>query len=438
MAQPPQGWKQGQKTNIYEANVTQLNIPTGSVSIVAETDKTTGSYTVYSTQGINFIGGRTPMYTKSASGATTVENKTLYDTLKAQGDITKLDNSIKPRAYEINQTFGTDNEKKTVSESTLYKSEVNKAKQGTTTSEQISAAVGESKQGTRDKFPGAGTEEPLRYPITLKLQKQDVIMFKMVQYSPKKLGTETETFGFGERNVAGSENRNIIGRVVLPIPGGISDTNAVTWGGADMNALESALGSAGLGFIEGGAEAGTKSFESSLNTVSKNSEDVKKAISTAFAGQVVGVQGLLTRTTGLIINPNMELLFQAPTLRPFTFNFKLSARSPEEAKVIRSIIRFFKQGMAPIRTKSNLFLKSPHTFQLEYLHKYEPHTYLNKFKECALTYFSVDYTPEGQYATFTDGAMVSYQITMQFQELEPVFNDDYKNPENAPDTEIGY
>jgi hypothetical protein len=50
----------------------------------------------------------------------------------------------------------------------------------------------------------------------------------------------------------------------------------------------------------------------------------------------------------------------------------------------------------------------------------------------------VDYTPEGQYATFTDGAMVSYQITMQFSELEPVFNDDYGALDNNADTEIGY
>ena len=92
---------------------------------------------------------------------------------------------------------------------------------------------------------------------------------------------------------------------------------------------------------------------------------------------------------------------------------------------------------SPIRTQSQLFLKAPHTFQLEYLHKNESHSYLNKFKECALQSFSVNYTPEGQYATFTDGAMVSYQITMQFQELEPIFNDDYSIDQNK-DIEIGY
>ena len=64
--------------------------------------------------------------------------------------------------------------------------------------------------------------------------------------------------------------------------------------------------------------------------------------------------------------------------------------------------------------------------------------FLNKFKECALKNMTVNYTPEGNYATFRDGKMISYQITMSFQELEPVFNDDYGNSQNAPDTELGF
>jgi hypothetical protein len=50
----------------------------------------------------------------------------------------------------------------------------------------------------------------------------------------------------------------------------------------------------------------------------------------------------------------------------------------------------------------------------------------------------VSYTPEGQYATFNDGAMVSYQITMQFQELEPIFNEDYTNDGTKPSPDIGF
>jgi hypothetical protein len=147
---------------------------------------------------------------------------------------------------------------------------------------------------------------------------------------------------------------------------------------------------------------------------------------------------MISRTKGAVYNPNMELLFNGPQLRPFSFTFRLSPRSKKESESVRSIIRFFKQGMSPIRTQSNLFLKAPHTFQIQYLHRNKEHKFINKIKECALQSFVVNYTPESNYATFTDGAMVSYEIQMQFTELEPIFNDDYKNPENAPDTEIGY
>ena len=145
---------------------------------------------------------------------------------------------------------------------------------------------------------------------------------------------------------------------------------------------------------------------------------------------------LLTRTTGMIMNPNMELLFQGPSLRPFSFSFKLSPRSPEEAKSVIKIIRFFKQGMAPISTDSNLFLKSPNTWQLQYLEGGQnEHKYLNKFKECALQSLNVEYTPDGNYATFEDGVMTAYNMTMTFQEIEPIFSSDY---ENESDDSIGF
>jgi hypothetical protein len=43
----------------------------------------------------------------------------------------------------------------------------------------------------------------------------------------------------------------------------------------------------------------------------------------------------------------------------------------------------------------------------------------------------VNYTPDGQYATYTDGKLVSYALTLGFKELEPVFNDDYENDNDA-------
>jgi hypothetical protein len=299
----------------------------------------------------------------------------------------------------------------------------------------ISKAVGQD-EGTRNKFPGAAGEKPLVYPITLKNELQDVIKFSMIQYRPKTFSQTT--LGFSERKTAGTTD--IIGTVILPIPNGISDANAVTWGGADMNAAQAAGVRVATAGMTGGAAAAVGEIEGLIKTAAGASAELQAAAVGAFAEAATNTQGILARTAGIIINPNLELLFSAPTLRPFNFTFKLASRSETESKIIRSIIRFFKQGMSPIRTKSTLFLKAPHTFQLKYLHKGADHNFLNKFKECALTNFSVNYTPEGQYATFNDGAMVSYQITMQFSELEPVFNDDYEDGigDKATDTEIGF
>jgi len=191
-------------------------------------------------------------------------------------------------------------------------------------------------------------------------------------------------------------------------------------------------------FITGGGESGANSANNAVDAVKTNAGDVKTALSTKFAESATGTTNMLSRTKGAVYNPNMELLFNGPQLRPFTFTFRLSPRSKKESESVRSIIRFFKQGMSPIRTQSNLFLKAPHTFQIQYLHINEEHKFINKIKECALQSFVVNYTPESNYATFTDGAMVSYEIQMQFTELEPIFNDDYGNAANQPDTEIGY
>jgi len=278
----------------------------------------------------------------------------------------------------------------------------------------------------------------LIYPNDLATTKQDVIKFDIFVYRPRSFN-DNKQFGFSPRERSFSQTK---GHVILPIPSGISDSsNTCNWNGADMNAKDAALAQMALGGIVGGGEGFANQTEKVLNDI-KSSDEAGVAFAAAFAEGAVGVQGLLTRTTGAIINPNMELLFQAPTLRPFSFTFKMSARNDIEAKTIISIIRFFKQGMSPQRSKSNLFLKSPNTFGIRYLHRPkgadEEHKYIGKIKECALTSFNVNYTPEGQYATFHDGVMVSYEMQMQFQELEPIFNDDYSTLDGDKDTEIGF
>ena len=264
-----------------------------------------------------------------------------------------------------------------------------------------------------------------RYPINMD-KNQDVMKFTMLKYETKDL-MKGGTFGFGNRDRVGPEGgARSTGTVVLPIQSGIKDQNAADWGDNKMNAVDAAKASVALGLL--GDEAEADAIKKVADAVGSNSPAAKEGFKQIFAAKASGVTGLIKRTKGAAINPNLELLFNEPTLRPFSFSFKLSARSKKEAETIVKIIRFFKQGMAPIRTESNLFLLAPHTFQIHYLLRGSgEHPFIGKMKECALTNMTTDYTPENNYSTLKDGFMTSYTITMEFKELEPIFNDDYED-----------
>ena len=259
------------------------------------------------------------------------------------------------------------------------------------------------------------------YPESLRASTQDKVKFTMVEYKPKSF--DPESFEFKPT----TQKETILGSVILPIPSGISESNQAVWGENELNAAEAAAASVALKAIGEGLEAGGQEASAYFQSVQEKSKDVIKGITNAFGAAAAGVSGagLLSRTTGAVINSNLELLFNRPSLRPFSFTFKMSARNENEARSIIRIIKFFKQGMSPQKSKSNIFLKSPNIFKIEYLHRNETHPYIGQIKECALQSCTVNYTPEGQYATFYDGVLVSYEIQMQFTELEPVFNDDY-------------
>ena len=193
-----------------------------------------------------------------------------------------------------------------------------------------------------------------------------------------------------------------------------------------MTPLDMVKADIAMSAVSEGLGAGVRTAGTAAQNLAKGFEGNKKAIAAVIAGMAAGAGNLLSRTTGAVANPNMELLFGGPQLRTFSFQFTLAPRSKEEAMEAVKIIRFFKQGMAPIRTKSMLFLKSPHTFKLSYKGSDgDDHKYLNKFKECALGSFGVNYTPNGNYSTYEDGVMTAYQMSMTFRELNPIYNDDY-------------
>ena len=319
-------------------------------------------------------------------------------------------------------------EGKSVEQAQVETNELVKKNNAKVTDQQLTKArssTTKADKNTRNSFP-----KMLFYPETLRKQTQDVIKFNMMKYEPKDL---PKGLVFGERSTDVSSRT--IGSVLLPIPGGISDSNQVGWNQENMDPVAIVKAELALKTILQGGPGFTDAVGDIANAVKGAN---RNAVGTIIAQAASGTgQQLLQRSTGSILNPNMELLFQGPQLRDFTFQFKLSPRSKTEAEKVIQIIRFFKQGMAPIRSQSRLFLKSPHTFKLQYLHQNADHPGLNKFKECALQSCTVAYG-EAQYSTYEDGILSSYNMQLSFKELEPVFNDEYTTLDNNDDSMLGY
>ena len=280
------------------------------------------------------------------------------------------------------------------------------------------------------------------YPADIATSGQDVIQFTALTYAVKTISGFS--FSGRDRVGPGGGGGRSKGTVTLPIQSGIKDQNAAGWGPDEMNPLEAMVAKSALDFVMAGPDAAGKQLQKSADQIIKDTPDFQKGLGAAVVSSATGVKGILARTQGVVVNPNLELLFQKPTLRPFSFQFKLSARSPEEAADIVKIIRFFKQNMSPQKgggsggTSANLFLKAPNTFQIHYMHEGKggkEHPFIGRPKECAMTSFEVDYTPDGNYSTLKDGFMTSYTISMTLKELEPVFYEDY---DDTPADSIGF
>ena len=265
----------------------------------------------------------------------------------------------------------------------------------------------------------------LVFPEALRTSSQDVIKFRQVEFKPRKFNVSSDNIS-GIEARAGMNSRLAKGSCTLPIPGGISDQNSVSWGQQTMTSAQAAAGALASKALEG-------DFKGIEGALKDNTDAIKKAVKAEVIQAATGTDSaqFLARTEGVVMNPNMELLFGGPELRSFGFTFKFSPRNAGEGKMLVDIIRFFKQGMAPQKHSAGLYLKTPFTWMIQYLHEGKEHKYLNKFKECALQSFSVNYTPDGNYSTYRDGIMTAYELTMSFGELEPVFSTDYNDSQSV-------
>ena len=272
--------------------------------------------------------------------------------------------------------------------------------------------------------------------------------------------------------------------IQLPIPPSIKDMNSVDFYGGTMSGAAAAAFSPVINNLLGQrgdptdleTATGGNVFQqlrrkagNIFNSTGKVSNELIREVRTALdnkgfrrvtsaqaIAQAIGALGVnidvdqaITRSSGAVRNPNLELLFKGPALRNFSFTIRLTPRNTDESKRIRMIVRALKQHSAVKRNPqlfsgtndigSNFLLGTPDVFKLRYIKARTQKDIkgLNKFKTCALNSISVDYTGEvGRFAAYEeDSQPVTTIISLSFTELTPLYDEDYA--EFTSDDDVG-
>ena len=284
-----------------------------------------------------------------------------------------------------------------------------------------------------------------RYPIKNINASDDFLKIESYKYEPPGLNLgDTDSFAQRSSDDVGYGKPTGRGTVILPMPQTIQDSNGASWGAGEMNPLQTAAMGIGMGVIKADGEGPVKALGNSIaNIFNKGSAALQtaggqKAVQTYFATEATKAltgsgdfQQNLSRQSGSVFNSNIELLFSGVQLRDgFSFSYDLVPRSKKEAQEIKDIILFLKiecsaQKGAENGAAAGLFIKSPSVFRLTYMNGKNPHPFLHQFKICALTKMSVNYTASGTYATYSDATPVHMQMTLSFNELTPIYREDY-------------
>ena len=136
---------------------------------------------------------------------------------------------------------------------------------------------------------------------------------------------------------------------------------------------------------------------------------------------------LANKVFGRAANPYLEVLFQGPELRTFTYNFTFAPKSKEEQDEVHKIIKLFRFHQAPEhRSDHSMFLGLPSEFDIHYMYQGSAegeesgeNQFYNKIATCVLQNVNVDYTP-GKVASHQSGAPVLIKMSLTFLETEMI------------------
>jgi hypothetical protein len=232
--------------------------------------------------------------------------------------------------------------------------------------------------------------------------------------------------------------------IMLYMPEDVSTGFRANWDGKNMSNLATdALRAMGQGSLGNKAAAGITAINNLLDKAGPLAGAAAlQTATTKLAGDSLSYDDIFGGISGAIFNPNTELLFGGVQLRNFQLNYKLVPRHSKESAEVNNIVTQFKRAMLPSTDPGRVFgfnqdgnnrgiklgfIGVPKLVKVSFMKGSGENSRLPRYKMCALTSVDVNYTPDGTYATYTDGQPVAVGLSLNFQETKICFAEDINN-----------
>lgn len=221
-------------------------------------------------------------------------------------------------------------------------------------------------------------------------------------------------------------------------------------------------------FIPGSGENGTLNWEMAHEydevKLTKLAAGVIGAVAGGLAPGIAGAASFAASAVGTAariagkgtINPKVDLLYGNTQLRNFTFQFFLAPQSQKETETLNKIVKTLRKMSSPeikglpteilgfntggafsspsgqaSQLQSGLWFTPPAEFLVSF-HTVTPNAenstqisekenpYLPKIGRCVLSRVDVNYSQQGDYSTFKDGAPTNLYLTLVFNEMRVI------------------
>ena len=311
----------------------------------------------------------------------------------------------------------------------------------------------------KTKFGGAGVAVngaggSVRFPHDMLIDEgEDFVMFDFYDYKPPFQG-RNKNYEKDSKKVINEtlEQYNASGyageyfkdkaypQILLYMPQDVTDTFAAKWEGKKFGAMTTGiLAAAGQGAAVDKINAMGQNVS---NQLKKGTAELAAKVVTGLASKLTGDQitanDVFGGISGVVRNPNVEVLFQSMELRTFDLTFKMAPYDENDVQRMDAIIKIFKQAMLPqyklgddvevFGMKNNAleagFIQVPKVCAVNFMRGNMRNRFLPRYKMCAITDVNVNYTPDNVYATFDRSSPVATELKLSFMETKLVFSED--------------